>query len=101
MIKRSILTEVAFAAVKTKDSHFQEVFRRLVPRLGIKKAIWAIAHRICRLIWKLLHEGAVYIEQGARGQDPQAIRKRARKLVGDLRRLGYKVLIEEPTPKAA
>lgn len=54
MIKRSILTEVAFAAVKTKDSHFQEVFRRLVPRLGIKKAIWAIAHRICRLIWKLL-----------------------------------------------
>ena len=98
---RRILTEVAFAAVKTKDSHFQEVFRRLVPRLGIKKAIWAIAHRICRLIWKLLHEGAVYIEQGARGQDPQAIRKRARKLVGDLRRLGYKVLIEEPTPKAA
>jgi transposase len=98
---RRILTEVAYAAVKTKDSHFQEVFRRLVPRLGVKKAIWAIAHRICRLIWKLLHEGALYIEQGARGLDRQAIRKRARKLVGDLRRLGYKVVIEEPTPKAA
>jgi transposase len=98
---RRILTEVAFAAVKTKDSHFQEVFRRLVPRLGVKKAIWAIAHRICRLIWKLLHEGVSYQEQGARSQDPQAIRKRARKLIGDLRRLGYNVLIEEPDPKAA
>ena len=98
---RRILTEVAYAAVKTKDSHFQEVFRRLVPRLGVKKAIWAIAHRICRLIWKLLHEGVVYREQGARGQDPRAIRKRARKLVGDLRRLGYNVLVEEPSPKAA
>jgi len=98
---RRILTEVAFAAVKTKDSHFQEVFRRLAPRLGVNKAIWAIAHRLCRLIWKLLHEGVTYREQGARGQDPQAIRKRARKLIGDLRRLGYTVLIEEPTPKTA
>jgi len=98
---RRILTEVAFAAVRTKDSHFQEVFRRLVPRLGVKKAIWAIAHRLCRLIWKLLHEGIAYREQGARGRDPQVIRKRARKLVGDLRRLGYKVLIEEAAPNAA
>jgi hypothetical protein len=49
----------------------------------------------------LLHEGVAYREQGARGQDPQAIRKRARKLIGDLRRLGYTVLIEEPTPKTA
>ena len=83
------------------DSHFQEVFRRLVPRPGVKNAMGVIAHRICRLIWKLLHEDAIYIEQGARGQHPQAIRKRARKLLGDLRRLGYKVPIEEPTPKAA
>jgi transposase len=98
---RRILTEVAFAAVKTKDSHFQEVFRRLVPRLGVKKAIWAIAHRLCRLVWKILHEGVIYKEQGARSQDPQAIRKRARKLVGDLRRLGYNVVIPELTPSAA
>ena len=37
--------------------------RRLVPRLGVKKAIWAIAHRICRLIWKLLRQDVIYIEQ--------------------------------------
>jgi hypothetical protein len=35
---RRILTEVASAAVKTKDSHFQEVFRRLVPRLALRRS---------------------------------------------------------------
>jgi hypothetical protein len=33
------------------------VFRRLLPRLGYKFAIWAIAHRLCRVVWKILHEG--------------------------------------------
>ena len=31
-----------------KGSHFQAVFRRLLPRLGYQSAIWAIAHRLCR-----------------------------------------------------
>src|SRR6266851_8424202 len=34
---RRILTEAAQAAVKTKGSHFQVVFRRLLPRLGYQQ----------------------------------------------------------------
>jgi hypothetical protein len=41
------------------------VFRRLLPRLGYQQALWAIAHRLCRLVWKILHEKVRYIEQGA------------------------------------
>lgn len=100
---RRLLTEVAYAAVRTKDSRFQEVFRRLVPRLGVKKAIWAIAHRICRLLWKILHENVTYVEHGLRGGNPRAIEKRTHKLVNDLRRLGYSVqlsglVVSSPTP---
>jgi transposase len=62
---RRVLTEAAQAAVRTKGSHFQEVFRRLLPRLGYKQALWAIAHRLCRVVWKILHEGVSYIEHGA------------------------------------
>ena len=62
---RRVLTEAAQAAVRTKGSHFQVAFRRLLPRLGYKQALWAIAHRLCRVVWKILHEGVRYIEQGA------------------------------------
>src|ERR1700730_3448962 len=73
---RRVLNQAAHAAVKKNDSHFQAVFRRLLPRLGYQSAIWAIAHRLCRLVWKILHEGVRYIEQG-RAPDPQAKKQRA------------------------
>ena len=93
---RRVLTEAAQAAVRTKGSQFQVVFRRLLPRLGYKQALWAIAHRLCRLVWKILHEGVRYIEHGA-ARDPKARQQRARVLTRKLRQLGYKV---ELTPLA-
>src|SRR5206468_3710954 len=47
---RCILTQSANAAVKAKGSVFQDFYRRLVPRLGHAKAIWAVAHKLCRII---------------------------------------------------
>jgi transposase len=41
---RRVLNQAAHAAVAKKGSHFQLVFRRLLPRLGYKSAIWAVAH---------------------------------------------------------
>src|SRR5437588_11280024 len=64
---RRLLNQCASAAVKTKDSFFQHLFRRLTPRLGVKKAIWAVAHRLLKIIWKILHQGVEYVEHGPRG----------------------------------
>lgn len=89
---RRVLNQAAHAAVKKKGSHFQTVFRRLLPRLGYQSAIWAIAHRLCRVVWKILHEGARFIEQGSE-PDAHTKKKRARVLVQALRRLGYDVAI--------
>jgi|SRR5580765_2356285 transposase len=89
---RRVLNQAAHAAVKKKGSHFQEVFRRLLPRLGYQSAIWAIAHRLCRLIWKILHDGVQFIEQGTEA-DPKVRKQRARILARALRKLGYDVAI--------
>src|SRR5690242_6294679 len=70
---RRLLNQLAWAAVKARGSHFEAVFRRLLPRLGIKKAIWAVAHRLLRVIWKVLHNGVRYIEFGPLGLNPAAI----------------------------
>lgn len=90
---RRILVQAAHAAVKAKGSVFELLYRRLVPRLGHLKAIWAVAHRLCRLIWKILHEGVRYEEHGTR-PNPKAVRQRTNRLIRELRRLGYEVQLK-------
>ena len=97
---RRILNQCAHAAVKKKGSHFQAVFRRLLPRLGYNGAIWAVAHRLCRLVWKILHEKVTYQELGC-DIDPRAKRRRAQSLLRKLRSLGYHVDIRFITPEPA
>ena len=89
---RRVLNQAAHAAVAKKGSHFQSVFRRLLPRLGYQSAIWAVAHRLCRLVWKILHEGVRFIEQGTQ-VGPREKKKRAQMLARALRKLGYEVTI--------
>ena len=89
---RRVLNQAAHAAVAKKGSHYQVVFRRLLPRLGYKSAIWAVAHRLCRVVWKILHEGVRYIEQG-REVGPREKKQRAQMLARALRKLGYEVTI--------
>jgi len=61
---RRILNQSANAAVKDKGTIFEVIYRRTVPRLGHKPTIGAIAHRHCRLIWLILHQGVRYEERG-------------------------------------
>ena len=82
---RRVLNQAANAAVKTKGSVFELVYRRLLPRLGHAQAIGAIAHRLCRLVWKILHEGVVYEERG-----PAVTRERAQRRAAKMI-LGYRV----------
>lgn len=97
-LMRRILNQVANAAIKHKGGFFQLLYRRLVSRLGHKKAVWAVAHRLCRLTWKILHQGVDYIEYGSVG-NPQLAKRRIKWMARQLRALGYQVL--EPSPQHA
>jgi len=87
---RRVLNQAANAAVKAKGTIFAIVYRRLVPRLGHAQAIGAIAHRLCRLIWKILHQRIRYEERGPAVSN-EAKQARARKMIRELRSLGYRV----------
>jgi transposase len=87
---RRLLNQAANAAVKTKGSIFEVVYRRLLPRLGHAQAIGAIAHRLCRLIWKILHQGVPYEERGP-AVTQHRMQRRAAKMIRELRTLGYRV----------
>ena len=87
---RRVLNQAANAAVKHKGSIFEIVYRRLVPRLGHNKTIGVIAHRLCHLIWIILHKGVRYEERGPAVSEKSRQRRTAR-MVRTLRILGYRV----------
>ena len=97
---RRLLNQAANAAVKTKGSIFELVYRRLVPRLGHAQAIGAIAHRLCRLIWKILHQGISYEERGP-AVTKQRAQRRAAKMIRELRSLGYRIELASPSKSPA
>src|SRR6266567_361746 len=95
---RRILNQAANAAVKYKGSIFQILYRRYVPRLGHNQTIGVIAHRLCRLVWKILNRGVRYEERGP-AVSQRSRHQRASRMIRELRSLGYRV--DPPNPQQA
>jgi transposase len=87
---RRLLNQAAHAAIKVKGSIFDVTFRKLLPRLGYKQAIWAIAHRLCRLLWMILHKGVRYEERGP-AVSAKSKRTRTARMIRELQKLGYRI----------
>jgi transposase len=93
---RRVLNQTANAAVKANGTIFEIVYRRTVPRLGHKQTIGVVAHRQCRLIWLILHQGVRYEERGP-AVSKKSKRARTARMIRQLQRLGYR--IEPPNPQ--
>ena len=77
-------------AVKVKGSMFEPTFHWLLPRLGYQQAIWAIANRLCRLLWLILHKGVRYEERGP-AVSAKSKRTRTARMIRELQKLSYRV----------
>jgi transposase len=97
---RSVLCQITQAAVRTSNSIFQQKFNRLKPRLGYVKALWAVAHHMTVVLWKILHEGVRYIEHGGATTPGAALRK-IQRIRKELKALGYSIDIKRLTPQHA
>jgi transposase len=88
---RQALIEVANAAARSKDTYLGAYYQRLRKRMGHKKAIVALAHRILVIIYHLLKEHQPYREQGPDHVDEKAAKRRA---LWTLERLGYEITLQ-------
>jgi transposase len=83
------LIETAWAAVKTKGSFYKTKYYALRPRIGAKRAITAIAHKILKVIYLIIKDSKRYTELG----EDFYLRKRTtalhEKLSKQAKRLGY------------
>lgn len=58
------MVEVAHAAVRVRDSRFRALFLRVAAKKGKKTAYVAVARKMLTVIWHLLVNGEVYVEEG-------------------------------------
>jgi transposase len=62
---RTAMIQVAWAAVRTKNSYWRALYYHLTRRMPKKKAIVAIARKLVRLIYKVINGTKTYVEYGA------------------------------------
>lgn len=89
----TILVECAGAAVRTKGCHLADKFKRLRARLGYKKALMAIAHKLLRIIYRILGEERNYREPEPTKPDDKAKHRAIQKRIKDLQLLGFEVTL--------
>jgi transposase len=89
-----VLTECAWAAVKTKDTYLSAYYRQIMRRQGKQKAIVALTHKILVIAWNLLSTGALYDDPGAAAVTKASKEQQRRRAVRQLEALGLKVTIE-------
>lgn len=89
---RVLLVEAAHAASRARDTMLSERYRRLIGRLGRKKAAVAVGRVILELAHLVLRTGQLYDDQQARRATPPPVSEEAR-LVRRLEKLGHRVTL--------
>jgi transposase len=96
---RQALIEAAHGAARSKHTYLGAYYQRLKKRLGGKKAIVALAHRILIIIYHLLKQQQTYRELGPGHADEHAAEATTRWAIRRLEQLGYRVTLQ-PTDAA-
>ena len=91
---RQALIEAAHGAARSKNTYLGAYYQRLKKRMGSKKAIVALAHRILIIIYHLLSEQQPYRELGPGHADEQAVEASKRWAIRRLEQLGYQVTLQ-------
>jgi transposase len=91
---RQALMEAANAAARSKGTFLGAYYQRLRKRMGHKKAIVALAHRILVIIYHLLKEQQAYRELGPDHIDEKVAEVAKRWALRTLEQLGYDVTLQ-------
>lgn len=99
-VKR-LLAQAAWAAVRSPRTWLRTKFYQLRARLGDGKAIIAIAHKLLRIVFRVLKDGVTYQDRPPQPPTEQARQRAIRHHVAALERLGITLVPDDPTPEVA
>jgi transposase len=91
---RSIMTQAAWAASRTKETYLKARYHRLAARRGKKRAIVALAHSMLISAWYMLTRRQAYQELGADFYHQRKKEAKVTYLIQQLARLGFAVSLD-------
>jgi transposase len=92
---RAALVQAAWAASHQKETYLAAQYKRLVKRMGKKKALIAVGHSILGIAYHVLQTRRPYQELGSDYFMRRNVYKQRKRLVRQWESLGVKVTIEE------
>jgi len=95
-----ILVQCAWAARRKKGSYYKAQYHRLSSKHGPKKAVCAVAASMLTAIYHMLKDGTEHRDLGADHFDRRPTEVKAKRLVGQLAKLGFEVELR-PLAQAA
>ncbi len=92
---RAALVQAAWAASHQKGTYLAAQYKRLVKRMGKKKALIAVGHNILVIAYHVLQTRTPYQELGGDYFERRNVDKQRKRLIRQLESLGVKVTVEE------
>jgi len=88
---------IAATTLLRSRSYLGAQYRRLRSRLGAPKAITAMAHRLARLVYRMLKYGQEYVDKGMQYYEDRYRHQQIEALQKNAAKLGLQVLSAQPT----
>jgi transposase len=89
---KTIMIEVAWAAIKVKGSYYRDKYYRLKARRGAKRAIVAIAHRLLKAIYHIIRDGVAFRDLGEDFLNQNNKQATLRRLNQQAQKMGYQLV---------
>lgn len=91
---RAALVQAAWAASHSRGTYLAAQYHRLVTRMGKKKALVAVAHRILVLVYHMLSRRTRSVDLGEDVFKHRSIHAQSQRLIRQLEALGGRVTVE-------
>jgi transposase len=91
---RAILVQAAQGVARSKGTYLRALYDRYKGRMGHKKAIMAVAHRLAVIIYHMMKKQEPYREEGPGMVDERLQEMRKRRAIQQRKQLGYEVSLQ-------
>jgi hypothetical protein len=92
---RAALVQAAWAASHQKGTYLAAQYKRLVQRMGKKKALGAVGHSILVIAYHVVQTRTTYQDLGGAYFERRNVATQRKRLIRQLESLGVKVTVEE------
>lgn len=91
---KTLMIQVAWCAVRSRNSYLRAQFYRIKARRGPKQAIGAVAASLLTIVYHMIRNGTPYVDLGSQYLDHTDKLRTTRRFVSRLEQLGFRVTLE-------